>query len=165
MSGQLPSRTRVYDNAAEFASSIPTYAHHLRAAGYHTCLAGKMHFVGPDQLHGFEERLTPDVYPAGLEWTPDWRAPMDERLPWYHTMESVLQPGVTAASMQVDYDDEVCFHAVRALYDHARGRRDDPFFLVASFTSPHDPWELPGRYWDRYDPAAIEPPAVPAIPF
>ena len=33
MSGQLPSRTRVYDNAAEFASDIPTYAHHLRARG------------------------------------------------------------------------------------------------------------------------------------
>ena len=58
MSGQLPSRTRVYDNAAEFASSIPTYAHHLRATGYYTCLSGKMHFVGPDQLHGYEERLT-----------------------------------------------------------------------------------------------------------
>ena len=40
MSGQLPSRTRVYDNAAEFASSIPTYAHHLRRHGYHTILAG-----------------------------------------------------------------------------------------------------------------------------
>ena len=26
MSGQLPSRTRVYDNAAEFASDIPTFA-------------------------------------------------------------------------------------------------------------------------------------------
>ena len=53
MSGQLPSRTRVYDNAAEFASDIPTYAHHLRRAGYQTALSGKMHFVGPDQLHGF----------------------------------------------------------------------------------------------------------------
>ncbi len=27
MSGQLPSRTPVYDISAEFASSIPTYAH------------------------------------------------------------------------------------------------------------------------------------------
>ncbi|TPK86394.1 choline-sulfatase, partial [Mesorhizobium sp. B2-4-12] len=60
MSGQLPSRTEVYDNAAEFASSIPTFAHHLRSDGYHTVLSGKMHFVGPDQLHGFEERLTTD---------------------------------------------------------------------------------------------------------
>ena len=55
MSGQLPSSTRVYDNAAEFASDIPTYAHHLRRAGYQTALSGKMHFVGPDQLHGLEK--------------------------------------------------------------------------------------------------------------
>ena len=54
MSGLLPSRTRVYDNAAEFASDIPTYAHHLRRMGYQTCLSGKMHFVGADQLR---ERL------------------------------------------------------------------------------------------------------------
>ena len=73
MSGQLPSATRVYDNAAEFASSIPTYAHHLRSGGYQTSLAGKMHFVGPDQLHGFEERLTTDIYPADFGWTPDYR--------------------------------------------------------------------------------------------
>ena len=64
MSGQLPSKTGVYDNAAEFPASIPTYAHHLRVAGYQTCLSGKMHFVGPDQLHEFEERLTTDIYPV-----------------------------------------------------------------------------------------------------
>jgi choline-sulfatase len=164
LTGLLPSRTGVYDNAAEMRASLPTVTHRLRAAGYATTLAGKMHFVGPDQLHGFEERLTPDVYPAGLDWTPDWRAPLGDRLPWYHTLESVLRPAVSAASMQVDYDDEVCFHAVRALFDHARRRPGEPFFLVASFTSPHDPWELPARWWERYDPAAIELPAVPAIP-
>ncbi|MGE3876149.1 MAG: sulfatase-like hydrolase/transferase, partial [Parvibaculaceae bacterium] len=73
MNGLLPSRTGVYDNAAEFPSSIPTWAHYLRLAGYRTCLSGKMHFVGPDQLHGFEERLTTDIYPADFGWTPDWR--------------------------------------------------------------------------------------------
>jgi choline-sulfatase len=164
LSGRLPSHTRVYDNAAEMRASLPTVTHTLRSAGYATALAGKMHFVGPDQLHGFEERLTPDVYPAGMDWTPDWRAPLGERLPWYHTMDSVLHPGVSAASMQVDYDDEVCFHAVRALYDHARARPREPLFLVASFTSPHDPWELPPRWWDRYDPSAIPLPDVPSIP-
>ena len=73
MNGLLPSRTGVYDNAAEFPSSVPTLAHYLRLAGYRTCLSGKMHFVGPDQLHGFEERLTTDIYPADFGWTPDWR--------------------------------------------------------------------------------------------
>ena len=71
-SGQLASRIGAYDNAAEFSSFIPTYAHFLRDAGYQTCLSGKMHFVGPDQLHGFEERLTPDIYPADFTWTPNW---------------------------------------------------------------------------------------------
>ncbi len=64
MTGLLPSRTRTYDNAAEFTSEIPTFAHYLRSAGYRTVLSGKMHFCGPDQLHGFEERLTTDIYPA-----------------------------------------------------------------------------------------------------
>ena len=61
MTGQLPSRSGIYDNAAEFRASVPTFAHYLRRLGYQTALAGKMHFVGPDQLHGFEERLTTDI--------------------------------------------------------------------------------------------------------
>jgi choline-sulfatase len=164
LTGRLPSRTGVYDNAAELRASEPTVTHHLRAAGYHTCLSGKMHFVGPDQLHGFEERLTTDVYPADLDWTPDWRRPLTERLPWYHTMESVLTPGVCTASMQMDYDDEVARRAVRKLLDLARDPSDRPFFLVVSFTHPHDPWELQPRYWERYDRAAIDLPAVGPIP-
>jgi choline-sulfatase len=164
LTGRLPSRSEVYDNAAELRASLPTIAHHLRAAGYATCLAGKMHFVGPDQLHGFEERLTTDIYPADLGWTPDWRRPVDERLPWYHTMESVLSPGVCSASMQLDYDDEVTFRAVRRIFDFAREGAGEPFFFVVSFSNPHDPWELPGRYWRRYDRNAIDLPAVPAVP-
>ncbi|MCC2113365.1 MAG: sulfatase-like hydrolase/transferase, partial [Hyphomicrobiales bacterium] len=58
LTGLLPSRVGVYDNASELASAIPTFAHHLRRAGYRTVLSGKMHFAGADQLHGFEERLT-----------------------------------------------------------------------------------------------------------
>jgi choline-sulfatase len=164
LTGRPPSATEVYDNAAEMRASLPTIAHHLRARGYATCLAGKMHFVGPDQLHGFEERVTTDVYPAGLDWTPDWRLQAGDGLPWYHTMESVLRPGVSVASMQVDYDGEVAFHAVRALFDLARRGPGAPFFLTVSFTNPHDPWEVPARYWDRYDPASIPPPEVPPIP-
>lgn len=165
LTGRLPSRTGVYDNAADMRSSQPTLAHHLRAAGYRTSLAGKMHFVGPDQLHGFEERLTTDVYPADLDWTPDWRRPMTERFSWYHTMESVQTPARCVASMQMDYDDEVAFQAVRRIYDHGRDPDRTPFFLTASFTHPHDPWEVRSEYWDRYDPAAIEAPRVSRLPF
>jgi choline-sulfatase len=164
LSARRPSRIGVFDNAAEMPATTPTVMHQLRAHGYHTALIGKMHFVGPDQLHGFEERLTPDIYPGDLDWTPDWRLPAGEHVPWYHTMDSVLHPGVSVASMQQDYDDEVAFRAVRKIFDLAREDVARPFLLVVSFTNPHDPWELRPRYWDLYDRAAIDLPAVPRIP-
>jgi len=163
--GRGPSAIGVFDNAAELPASVPTFVHPLRTAGYRTCLAGKMHFVGPDQLHGFERRLTTDVYPASLDWTPDWTQPVTNRLRWYHSVHSVLEPARTVASMQTDYDDEVAFHAVREVHDLARAGGEDPFLLVVSFTNPHDPWEIPPRYWDLYDPASISGPSVGLLPF
>ncbi|HWD86424.1 MAG TPA: choline-sulfatase [Solirubrobacteraceae bacterium] len=163
LAGRYASRIGVYDNAAELAATVPTLVHHLRGAGYRTLLSGKMHFVGPDQLHGFERRLTTDIYPASADWVPDWRRDISDALPWYHTMESILTPARCVASMQTDYDDEVCFQAVRAVRDLARYDDGEPFLLVASFTNPHDPWEIPGRYWDLYEETSIELPAVPAL--
>src|SRR5919202_2173490 len=162
MAGLLPSRLGTYDNGAEFCASFPTLAHHLRAAGYFTCLAGKMHFVGPDQLHGFEERITTDVYPAGTDWIPDWRRPVDERLPWYHDMSSVREAGISEATLQLDYDEEVAYRSVRKLYDLARFGDERPFFLLVSFTHPHDPFEIPSEYWNRYED--VDAPRVATLP-
>ena len=61
MTGQQITRIGAYDNAAEFPASIPTFAHYLRQVGYRTCLSGKMHFVGPDQMHGWHERIGRDI--------------------------------------------------------------------------------------------------------
>ncbi|TPJ30598.1 choline-sulfatase [Mesorhizobium sp. B2-8-3] len=168
MSGQLPSRTQVYDNAAEFASSIPTYAHHLRSAGYHTVLSGKMHFVGPDQLHGFEERLTTDIYPADFGWTPDYRKPGERIDWWYHNLGSVTGAGVAEITNQMEYDDEVAFHATQKLYEFARvsddaGRR--PWCLTISFTHPHDPYVARRKYWDLYEDCPALEPEVGFIPY
>ena len=158
MSGLLPSRTRVYDNAAEFGADIPTFAHGLRARGYRTILSGKMHFCGPDQLHGFEQRLTTDIYPTDFNWTPDWDRP-EHRPSWYHNMSSVRDAGPCVRSNQLDFDDEAAFMAERAIFDIARSRDPRPFLLVASFSHPHDPFAVPQRYWSLYRDADIDMPA------
>jgi choline-sulfatase len=159
MSGQLPRRTRVYDNAAEFASDIPTYAHHLRRAGYQTALSGKMHFVGPDQLHGFETRLTTDIYPADFGWTPDYRKPNERIDWWYHNLGSVTGAGVAEITNQLEYDDDVAFQAVQKIYDLSRGADARPWCLTVSFTHPHDPFVARRKYWDLYEGAPeCEPP-------
>jgi len=163
MTGQLPSRIGAYDNAAEFPSSTPTFGHYLREMGYHTCLCGKMHFIGPDQLHGFEERLTTDIYPADFCWTPDWEQP-EHRPSWYHNMLSIVQAGTCHTSNQLDFDEEVAFQAVRKIYELARAGDGRPFCLFVSFTHPHDPFAITQEYWDRYDPDEIDPPSVAPIP-
>lgn len=163
MSGLLPSRSGVYDNAAEFAANIPTYAHHLRRAGYQTCLSGKMHFVGPDQLHGFEERLTTDIYPADFGWTPDYRKPGERIDWWYHNMGSVAGAGVAEISNQLEYDDEVAYNATRKVYDLAREQEERPWCLTVSFTHPHDPYVARKKYWDLYSDCRYLQPDIPAM--
>ena len=162
MAGQLPSRLGAYDNAAEFPAQIPTFAHYLRHLGYQTTLSGKMHFCGPDQLHGFEERLTTDIYPADFGWTPDWQN-FTQRPSWYHVMDSVTQAGACTRTNQIDFDDEVVGAARQKLFDLARSRDRRPFCLLVSMTHPHDPYVIPTQYWNRYRDEEIDMPRVPDL--
>jgi choline-sulfatase len=159
MTGQLPSRIGAYDNAAELPASIPTFAHYLRNLGYRTALAGKMHFCGPDQLHGFEERLTTDIYPADFGWAVNWDEPQ-QRPSWYHNMSSVLNAGPCVRSNQLDFDDEVLFKARQFLFDQVRGGDERPFCLTVSLTHPHDPYSIGRAFWDLYQDERIPLPRL-----
>ncbi|MXZ68080.1 MAG: choline-sulfatase [Acidimicrobiia bacterium] len=161
MAGQPVSAIGAWDNGAEFPASIPTLAHYLRLSGYRTTLSGKMHFVGPDQLHGFERRLTTDIYPADFAWTPEWESYDDRIDKWYHGMDSLAEAGLASATYQIDYDEEVGFAAVRHLYDMARDTDERPFFLVASFIHPHDPYVARPEWWNLYNHDHIDLPDVP----
>ena len=159
--GQLASKVGAYDNAAEFSAEIPTYAHYLRAAGYQTALSGKMHFIGPDQFHGFEKRLTADLYPADFAWVPNWgnEGKRDTNDP-----RAVRIAGTCERSVQIDYDEEVTFKAVQHIFDMARSDDDRPFFLQVSYTHPHEPYLCRKEFWDLYEGKEIPMPLVGALP-
>lgn len=161
MSGQHVSRIGAYDNASEFPATTPTFAHYLKLQGYRTCLSGKMHFVGPDQKHGFEDRVTTDIYPSDFAWTPDWERSGERIGKWYHNMQTVKESGTAVATFQTDYDDEVGFAARRWLIDWGRERAhgsESPFAMVASFIHPHDPYVAKPEFWDMYEDADIPMP-------
>ena len=155
--GLLASKIGAFDNAAEMPASIPTYAHYMRDLGYQTCLSGKMHFVGPDQLHGFEKRLTSDLYPSDFEWTADWEA---AEYNGATDIRMLTQSGICARSVQIDYDDEVTHRAVREIYDVARSSDERPLFLHVSYTHPHDPYLCKREHWERYDGLEVPPPRI-----
>ena len=65
-----------------------------------------MHFVGPDQLHGFEERLTPEIYSTGFDLTADWSVGETGLEPDPRLLTDI---GVANRTAQMDYDEEVAF--------------------------------------------------------
>lgn len=164
LTGQMSSTVGNFDNGGEFLSSHPTFAHYLRFLGYRTCLSGKMHFVGGDQLHGFEERVTTDVYPSDYGWAADWSQQEEPYSPSRMSMINITDAGVCARGLQIDYDEDVCYQAVQTLYDYARSTDERPFMMTVSFTHPHNPFVTQQEFWDLYDHDAINMPSVPHIP-
>ncbi len=162
MAGRYANAIEVWDNATDFSCATPTIAHYLRSRGYSATLCGKMHFIGPDQMHGFEQRLVTDVYPSNFAWTPDWTEGPQNR-PTGINMRAVVDSGTCVRSLQIDYDDEVEFFAHQKLYDLVRFSENHPFFLMISFTHPHSPFITRKEYWDRYNHDDIDMPKVPRI--
>ncbi len=158
LAGMLPSRVRAFDNAAEFAAATPTMAHYLRLAGYRTALAGKQHFVGPDMLHGFHERLLPELYPTDFHWTPDWD---ETRMESNNDSSGVIKSGICTHSMQMDHDEAVLSRAAAWLLDVSDRQ---PFFLAVSFTHPHEPYFARREHWERYRHEDIPMPATSLLP-
>ncbi|MGI9354721.1 MAG: choline-sulfatase [Rhizobiaceae bacterium] len=159
MSGQLASQIEGYDNAAEFRASVPTMAHYLRYLDYQTSLCGKMHFIGPDQLHGFEERLVPELYSSNLVTMPQWEGQDDDFAT--DAYEALKEAGPVARTVQMDYDEEVAHNAVRKIYDLARSDDTRSFFLTVSFTHPHEPFLCTQWHWNLYEGVDIPLPTVP----
>ena len=184
MTGTYASTNGVYDNAALSPSDIPTLAHYLTNAGYDCVLSGKMHFVGPDQLHGFRARFTTDI--AHEELTtyggrPPWSFTRDPELFRVEDGRTRQARAYVSSAIHVDrwhfhlaYDDEVQFRAIEYLRSHSSKARepgspaspsapaaDQPFFLAASFHHPHDPFWPPQELWDLYEDAQIDVPELP----
>jgi len=158
LTGQMPSDIAVYDNACDFSSSTPTIGHILQLQGYQTIVSGKLHFIGADQNHGFEERLTADIYPTDFSWTPSWGNEQNLNDYFLTSASELRDAGIAETSVQLEFDREVADRAIEKLLDIGDAGNKEPYCLVASFTHPHDPFVTPQQYWDRYSRSEIDLP-------
>lgn len=156
--GKLPSEIQSFDNGSEFPAHLPTIPYLLRTAGYRTAVAGKCHFIGADQMHGFDERLTPCIFPAGFSMTPNWRlGPVYNRGTSIQSMLRMLGP--SKWNRQLAFDQHTFDCSLERLRQHSLGKREQPLFLTVSFTQPHDPFTTTKEYLDLYRVADIPMPA------
>ena len=150
MTGRTPTGNRVWTNQNVLHSGIPTWAHALGIGGYETALIGRMHFVGPDQRHGFEKRPLGE-YMAVHPGAPMQGGPVFQAIPHDTTSQhrvSVEMAGVGLTSYNA-FDDMVTDALVEYLGEKAVGR-DRPFAAVAGFMMPHCPFFAPEELFEYY---------------
>ena len=165
MTGRYPHDIECWDNAAALASDIPTFAHALGIAGYEVVINGRAHWNGPDQRHGFKDRLVGDVsqsYWGGgaNEW---WVRVKDTT--YLTGMEGFYRPAITTFSgpgwsQFLDYDTAVLGAALNFIAERSRQSDRDPFCLVVGFSSPHYWFACPQEDYDLYD-GKIDAPLLP----
>jgi choline-sulfatase len=156
VAGIQTGRTGAYDNGAPFPSETVTFPYLLRGAGYEVVLDGKMHFIGPDKLHGFERQLTRDAHGRGDVTGHEWQEDHPAGGP---AMRRRIEEAGPGRASHLDFDDEVEAAALDWLREPDRKER--PWCLVASFLCPHFPLIVPEPYFSQYYPNNVDLPVIP----
>ncbi len=145
LSGRYPHHTKVYTNNDHLASDIPTFAHALGLGGYETVLCGRMHFLGPDQRHGYQKRLVGDVTPCylGGPGTPYGELGGTSG----QGLASITKAG-PGTSPVLRYDERVISTCERFLEERSSDS-SRPLFLSVCFYGPHHPYTCPPDLYEQ----------------
>jgi arylsulfatase A-like enzyme len=179
-SGLQPSRLGSLDNGSFLPASVTTYYQRLRDAGYRTGCVGKLDLAKPDNYNG-RDGDRPCVFGWGFTHPEEVEGKMHAGvsptpLGPYGLM---LEKKGLYAKFHADYVARrkqgwrigAAHDSVLATEDFADsyiGRRatewienvadDFPWHFFVSFVGPHDPFDPPTEYADRYRNAPMPPP-------
>lgn len=152
LTGRHPHENQVWTNTHALDSTIPTFAHALGAAGYRPIQVGRMHFIGPDQLHGFAERYVGDHSPNHVGGASVDHGVLEGTAG--PSRISITKSGRGQSAYEV-HDEFVASAAVNFIENHAiRGRADgevDRFCLAVGLMLPHQPFVARQKDYDAYE--------------
>ncbi|MBF0277484.1 MAG: sulfatase-like hydrolase/transferase [SAR324 cluster bacterium] len=152
LTGRHPYELEVWNNFHVLNSGLPTFAHSMGAAGYSPVLFGRMHSIGPDQLHGYSERYIGD-HIANFPGNP-----LPDR--------GVLGPGSASKYISLElsgkgqsgyqvHDEEVTRETISYLNNlglqKRQGTLDRPFSVSVGFMLPHAPYVAHPEDYELYE--------------
>ncbi|MBJ3774639.1 sulfatase-like hydrolase/transferase [Acuticoccus mangrovi] len=150
LTGRWPFRQGCWTNDDILPSSLPTWLHAMGAGGHRPTLIGRLHAIGPDQLHGYAEREVGehspnypgpprhDLGPLAGANDPDPRS------------RSASGPGMSAYQAK---DEAVTAAAVDWLEQCGR----EPFCLTVGLMLPHPPYVADAEAYALYE-GRVPPP-------
>lgn len=147
ISGQLPSNNGVLFNFNSINSDCATFLHSLTVSGYETVLCGRMHFVGPDQRHGYAKRIA------------------KERTPVFHNNPPKTEDDTKKKSKVTGFDENGSLYyigggdspvlaydryVVGEALDYLGIEHEKPQFITVGTYGPHFPYVAPKDLYDYY---------------
>jgi arylsulfatase A-like enzyme len=168
MTGTRPDTTRVWDLVTHFRKTTPdvvTLGQHFKANGYFVQGMGKIYHSSLDDEPSWSVPLgkpKANNYALPENLKLDQREDKGKSKSKSGTPPNSRGPAFEAADVPDDtfQDGKVAELAVTALLDMSAKKQ--PFFLAVGFVKPHLPFVAPKKYWDLYDPAAIQLAPIPA---
>ena len=172
MTGNYVSNCEGWDNATPLPSDSLTWPYALRSVGYDCTLSGKMHLIGPDKLHGFDEQLSLDPHgdpieeDAGSELVGLSSGGMhpiylwDDGIPTADQPWSSVKEAGPGRTPMIDADDLIEDKALD--YLRSPKRKETPWALCVGFVAPHFPFIVPDEYFSMYYPEYADLPKNPS---
>lgn len=159
LSARHPHRQFCWTNDDPLASDIPTWLHALGAAGHRPELVGRMHAMGPDQMHGYAARQVG-------EHSPNWAG-----VPRHHMgpLEKANDPNPEslaacgAGQSAYELKDRDVTEAALATLDRIAAE-GQPFCLTVGLMLPHAPYVAEKRWIDHYLDQLPPPEIPPDVP-
>ncbi len=156
LTGRSPMTSGGWSNGSYLSLEIPTIPSVFGEAGYTTCLMGKMHLGGTNQLAGFAHRPYGDLTGG----TGHQRDPLSAREGGFAMRSRTADAGVTEIPESALQEQVIVRETVSFLREQVAAQPERPWFLCASFSRPHFPLTAPGRFFNRYWPEKVTPPKV-----
>lgn len=138
---------------------LETIAGVLSAAGYETCLQGKMHLGGDRQFAGFDHRPYGDLTGKGGHQADPPAAGLDTGK---RGESRILDTGVTGIPESHLQETNAIQETISWIREHRHSSPEQPWFLTLSFSRPHWPRTAPKRHIDRYPTDAVPDPRTGA---
>ncbi len=179
-SGLQPSRVGAVDNGSFLPSTVPTYYQQLRDHGYHVGCVGKLDLAKPDGYNGrYGDR--PRTYSWGFTHPEECEGKMHAGSspipigPYTHYLEEkrllrafhedYRKRSSSGWIKNASHDSVLSTEDFADVYIGRRATEfielipyDFPWHLFVSFVGPHDPFDPPTEYGDKYRDA--ETPAI-----
>ncbi len=157
LTARHPCRQECWTNDDILPSHLPTWAHALGARGRRPVLIGRLHAMGPDQLHGYAERHVG-------EHSPNWPGAARHAM---GTLEGANDPDPRSLSRSgpgrtgyAEKDEAVTQAAVAWIEANAaREAAGSGFALTVAFMLPHPPYVADPRTYALYD-GRVPPPRL-----